>query len=160
MKNRKSIYILLPIVILIWGILIYQFFSVSTSDTVLQNTSSEFNIKPFKVQERKTFFITIDYRDPFLGKVYSPQTIKIKKNTNKVKNKPKTEEIIQWPTILYKGIVSDTKDKNKIYMLVINGKTCLMKKGSTENEVYLKDGDKESIYVKYKGNLDLILIAE
>lgn len=160
MKNRKSIYVLLPIVLLIWGILINQFLSFSVSDTVLKNTTSEFSIKPFKLKERNQFYINVNYKDPFLGKIHSPQIINIPKNTIKAKNKPKTEEIIDWPTILYKGIVSDTKDKKRIYMLVINGKTCLMKKGSTENEVHLKDGDKESIYVKYKGALNLIMLAE
>jgi hypothetical protein len=82
------------------------------------------------------------------------------KSTSKIRKEPKPEETIVWPVILYKGIVSDTKDKIKIYMLIIGGKTCLMKKGQIENEVFLKDGDKESIYVKYKGNLNLIMLAE
>lgn len=45
-------------------------------------------------------------------------------------------------------------------MMVIDDQNFYMKKGDTENEVFLKDGDKESVYVKYKGNLNLIMLAE
>ena len=35
-----------------------------------------------------------------------------------------------------------------------------MKIGDTENEIFLKSGDKESIYVKYKGELNLIMLQD
>lgn len=160
MKNKKSIFILLPIVVVIWGILIYQFFSFSANDVAFENTTTEFNIKPLKLKERNQFSININYRDPFLGKIYAPQTNIIHKNTIKAKRTQKTVETIVWPTILYKGIISDTKEKNKVFIMTIAGHDFFMKKGDTENEVFLKDGDKESVYVKYKGNLDLIMLAE
>lgn len=159
MKNKKSIYILLPVVLFIWGTVMYQFFSFSGIDQKTITESNDFKIKPLQLKERDTFSINVNYRDPFLGKVNSSVSIS-KKNTHKIKKEPKIEEPLVWPTILYKGIVSDTKEKITIYMLIINGKTCLMKKGETENEVFLKDGDRESIYVKYKENLNLIMIAE
>jgi hypothetical protein len=161
MKNKKNIYILLPIVLLVWGGVLYQFFSFTTADEGLENTPMVLNIKPFKLKEINAFSINVNYRDPFLGKTDAPQaTSDAKKSASKTIKKTKIEEVIAWPSILYKGIVSDTKDKIRIYMLIIGGKTCLMKKGETENEVFLKDGDNESIYVKYKGNLNLIMLAE
>jgi hypothetical protein len=162
MKNKKSIYILLPIVLLVWGGVLYQFFSFTTADEVLKNYTTELNIKPFKLKEKNTFSINVNYRDPFLGKMHvvPQEASKSKKINPKTSIKTKIEEIIIWPTIQYKGIVSDTKDKIKIYMLIIDGKTCLMKKGGFEKEVFLKDGDKESIYIEYKENLNLIMLAE
>jgi hypothetical protein len=161
MKNKKNIYILLPVVLLVWGGVLYQVFSFSKTDEILENTSIDLNIKPFKLKERTPFAINVNYRDPFLGKRYVTQeAVPSKKKTTKIKKESKLEEVIIWPSIIYKGIVSDTKDKIKIYMLYINGKMYLMKKGETENEVFLKGGDKESIYVKYKGNLNLIMLAE
>jgi hypothetical protein len=161
MKNKKSIYILLPVVLLVWGVVIFQFFSFTTPDVVLDNTVLELNIKPFKLKERSTFSVDVNYRDPFLGKVYAVnEASKVKKDVVKVKKKPKPEETIVWPTILYKGLISDVKGKNKTFMIVISGKNHFMKVGETENEIFLKDGDKESIYVKYKGNLNIIMLAE
>jgi hypothetical protein len=159
MKNKKSIYILLPVVFLIWGVVLFQFFSFSTPDEVVTNTSTEFSVKPFKLKERVSFIINVDYRDPFLGRIYNTQVV-TKGSANKVKAKkePKPEEAIVWPSIQYKGMLSDTKEKNKRFMLVIAGKNYFMKTGDTQEEIFLKNGDKESIYVTYKGNLNLILL--
>lgn len=159
MKNKKNTFILLPIVLLIWGLVVYDFFSFSAPDNLLRKTATQYAIKPFKLKERDTFSINVAYRDPFLGKRNTPQTADSIKSNAKTKKRPKPVETIVWPAILYKGIVSDSKEKNKIFMLVIAGHNFFMKKGDTENGVFLKDGDKESVYVKYKGNLNLIMLA-
>jgi len=156
MKNKKSIYILLPLVLFIWGAVMYQLFSFSSSEDVPTMASSEISLKPIKISKRDSVVINTNYRDPFLGKMYNVNKDSIpKKKISSKKIAP-----LVWPTIQYKGIVSDTKEKTKIFMLVINNQTHLMKKGQTENEVYLKDGDRESVYLKYKGQLNLIMIED
>lgn len=154
MKNKKSIYILLPLVLFIWGTVMYQFFSFSSSEDVPTVTSNGISLKPIKISKRDSVAINTNYRDPFLGKMYSTEIVKRPKK----KAAPKKVETLVWPIIKYKGIVSDTKEKSRIFMLVINNQTHLMKKGQTENEVYLKEGDRESVYVKYKGQLNLFMI--
>lgn len=154
MKNKKSIYVLLPLVLFIWGAILYQFFSFSSSEDVPTVTSNGISLKPIKIVKRDSVAIHTNYRDPFLGKMYSTEKLK----SPKKKSRPKKAEPLVWPVIQYKGIVSDTKEKSRIFMLVINNKTHLMKKGQTENEVYLKEGDRESVYVKYKGQLNLFMI--
>lgn len=154
MKNKKSIYILLPLVLFIWGTVMYQVFSFSANEEEVMVPTNEISLKPIKISKRDSVVIDTDYRDPFLGKMYSTEKVK----STKKKASPKKLEPLVWPTIQYKGIVSDTKEKSKIFMLVINNQTHLMKKGQTENEVFLKDGDRESVYVKYKGQLNLFLI--
>lgn len=160
MKNKKNIYILLPIVTLIWGILIFQFFSFTTPEESSRNASPVFNLKPLKIKERKSFTVDVDYRDPFLGKMYNEQKVSKVKSVAKIKREPKRQEEIIWPTIVYKGMISDSKQKNKLFILVIADKNYFMKIGDTENDIFLKEGDKESVYVKYKGNLNLIMLAE
>jgi hypothetical protein len=161
MKNKKNIYILLPIVLFVWSAVLYQVFSFSNNDEVISTNNPEFIIKPLKVKERQSFVINVNYRDPFLGKMYAPQTVsKIKTEKSTIKKTPKVQETLVWPVILYKGMISDTKDKTKIFMIIIDGQNHYMKIGDTENEVYLKSGDKESVYVKYKGNLNLIMIQD
>jgi hypothetical protein len=164
MKNKKNIYILLPIVLLIWGAVMYQFFSFSNTGNETLTASNKFNLKPIAIKERDTFTINVNYRDPFLGKAYgvknkSNDTTSRKKIIRKVKE-PIVEPVFVWPKIVYRGIVSDTKDKTKVFMLIIDGQTFLMKIGNTEKEVFLKEGDRESVYIKYKGRLNLILIEE
>lgn len=161
MKNKKNIYILLPLVLFVWGAVLYQVFSFTKSDEVTSIDNPEFNIKPLKISQRKSFDININYRDPFLGKMYAAQTAsKTKANPSRTKKEVKPKETLVWPTILYKGLISDTKEKSKIFMLVIDNKNYYMKIGDTENEILLKSGDKESVYVKYKGNLNLIMLQD
>ena len=126
----------------------------------LENIPAEFSIKPFKLKERSSFTVNVAYRDPFLGKMYIAPVANHKKTSSKKKKAVAPEETIVWPTILYKGMISDAKEKNKIFILTIAGHDFFMKKGDTQNEIFLKEGDKESVYVKYKGNLNLIMLAE
>ena len=51
MKNVKTIYILLPIVLLIWGAVMYQFFSFSTTEELQTTTFNEFVLKPIDIKE-------------------------------------------------------------------------------------------------------------
>ncbi|WP_281228742.1 hypothetical protein [Flavobacterium aquiphilum] len=161
MKNKKNIYILLPLVLLVWGAVLYQLFSFTKSDEVLTAENTEFNFKPLKINKREPFSINVNYRDPFLGKLYNTETASKTKTvhpkTTKVVKEPET---LAWPKIIYEGLISDSKGKNKIFVLVINNKNYYMRIGDTENEVFLKDGDKESVYVKYKGNLNIIMIQD
>ncbi|KRD05412.1 hypothetical protein ASE21_20865 [Flavobacterium sp. Root901] len=161
MKNKKNIYILLPLVLFVWGAVLFQVFSFTNSDEILPDDNPEFSIKPLKVNKREPFIVNVNYRDPFLGKMYNPEKASAtKKTSTKVIRTPKKSEPLIWPNIIYKGLIADAKSKNTIYMLIIDNKNYYMKIGDTENEVFLKSGDKESVYVKYKGNLNLIMIQD
>ena len=152
MKGKTRTYVLLGLVALVWGALIYQFFSFTNpSIQIDEQAETTFSVKPLHIKEKDSFEIEINPRDPFLGKVYNENQI------SKVTKKPKikqSKEVIVWAQIEYKGIVSDKSAKVKVFMLIINGKSFLMKKGDIENDITLKDGDRESIDLMYKGKLN------
>lgn len=152
---------MLPIVLFVWGGVLYQLFSFTSTEEVNATEHRELTIKPLKIKERQTFAINVNYRDPFLGKMYIPEkAVKIKAKSTKTAKPSKPQETLVWPTILYKGMISDTKEKKKVFILIIDGKNHYMKAGETQNEIFLKEGDKESVYVKYKGNLNLIMLGD
>lgn len=155
MKNKRKTYILLIIVLTIWGLLIYKFFSFTSEDPSGVSTETELPLKALAVRKRDTFQIDVNYRDPFLGKMYMPE-----KASASVKRKVKKKEPVEWPAVIYKGIVSDTKDKKKVFMVIIGGRTYMMKEKETEGEITLKRGNRESIEVKYKGETFNILIQQ
>lgn len=161
MKSKKSIYILLPIVLIIWGMIIYQFFSYTNSQVI-------------EVQEELPLFVNIDYkepdttaldishRDPFTGKLENAKenigsTRKNAANASKMNAESKHEEQTK---IEYKGIVSDVANKKKVFMVIIDNRTFLMKQGDKENEVELINGNRESITIKHKGKKKNILLIE
>lgn len=160
MKNKRNIYILLPVVLGIWSLVIYQFFSFGTVEAIVEQPQSNLYTKPYEYKEPQKIAIETNYRDPFLGTVDVPakslNKLKLEKKIVKVKPIPK----IIWPEIQYKGVLSDVKEKKKTFLLIINGKNCFMSIGDTANGILLKSGDKESIYVKYQGELNLIMIAD
>ena len=157
MKSKKNIYILLLLVLLIWAAVLYQVFSYVETGVPHSTATAGYKIKPLQIRPPDTFSININYRDPFLGKMHIPSKLSTVKRAS-VPSVTKAE--VPWPTIAYKGIVSDTKDKTKVFMLIIEGKTALMKAGQTENGVLLKGGDRVSVTVTCKGRTDRITLQQ
>jgi hypothetical protein len=163
MKNKKSIYLLLPLVLVIWGAVMYQFFSFSNEDNSNVVPQENMVLKPIVFKKQEPVKIDVNYRDPFLGKttLKSSRSNSVRRGMLKpIKTIPKPVQTIVWPTILYKGIVSDTKGKNKVFMLIIDGQTFLMRTKNKENGVLLISGDRESIEVECKQETKIILIDE
>lgn len=148
MKNKKSIYVLLPLVLVIWFAVIYQFFSYSSPVEDFAATYTGAEIKSLKMKARDTSSIDVRYRDPFLGKIYTPAD----KQSAKVgrKKSPSAVSPILWPNVQFKGLVSDAKGKNPVFMLMLDGKTYLLKPGQSQNGVLLKKGDRNSVSLVYQ----------
>lgn len=159
MKSKRNTYILLITVLLIWGILIYQFFSFAGKKKIVtESAGTNLHVRPVVIKERESIVINVNYRDPFLGQMYLPANNDKKKSGRRTKLINK--EPLLWPSIIYKGIVSDSKDKNKVFMVIINGQTYLMREKEMEQEITLKKGNREFINVTYKGTTNTILIQQ
>ncbi len=156
MKNKKSIYILLPAVLLIWGMVVYNFIGWSPAGTPETFTPDAIATQPVAIPKRDTTLIDVRYRDPFLGKMYSAP----KAPADAPKRKEKAKETLLWPAIKYKGVVSDNDNKRKVYMVVINGQTYLMHEKETQQEIILYKGDRQSVTLQYKGKKDTYLIEK
>lgn len=161
MKNKKSVYILLPLVLIIWGMLIYQFFSYSNDVEIKVENDVPLFVN-INYKEPDTTALDVNHRDPFTGKLEKPREINTASNENSSKApKINTEKIPEVQTqIEYKGLVSDIANKKKVFMVIIDNQTFLMKQGDKENEVELISGNKEFISIKHKGKKKNILLIE
>ncbi len=65
-QKKKNIYILLPIVILVWGFVFYQLYGYFFSTPSYANTEVKTVINIDEIK-KDTFSIVADYRDPFLS---------------------------------------------------------------------------------------------
>jgi hypothetical protein len=161
MKSKKNIYILLPIVLIIWGMLIYQFFSYTSPEVIEVQEELPLFVK-IDYKEPDTTALDINHRDPFTGKLENTNRNASSSNV-KDANQPKTQ-ILSTPEVQtqieYKGIVSDVANKKKVFMVIIDNQTFLMKQGEKENEVELINGNRESITIKHKGKKKNILLIE
>ncbi|MFT6637653.1 MAG: hypothetical protein ACJAYP_000209 [Flavobacterium sp.] len=160
MKSKKSIYILLPLVLGIWGMIAFQFFSYSSNDAQQVNTNMPL-VSNVNYKMPDSIIIDVNYRDPFTGTLSSTNRKAIKTNvsakSSSLNLQSKVKDELQ---ITYKGLVSDTSDKNKVFMVLISGKTYLMKKGQTEENVQLVKGNRSSIVVKVEGKQKTIALIE
>ena len=161
MKNKKLIYILLPLVIGIWITIIIKIFSFSNGSQNPINNNI-INLQDTQVkQEVDTFIIIADYPDPFFrhGK-------NIKSNINPIaqdiKKKQKIEgerekvKSVKWPQIDYGGLVNNNSKNQNIGFLKINNKDFLMKQGDTIEGIILEYIYKDSIQVNFKEDTRII----
>lgn len=158
-------YILIPVVILIWGLVIYKIFSYTDGSSDV-NTIPVFTRQKETVKlEKDTFSIIAKYKDPFLGKNFSiyeedysddneTQTEKVKVPEIK-KEEPKIN--IKWPSIIYGGIIYNAKTKKSVGLVKINNRDYLGNKGNMLEEVEIIEMYNDSIKVKYSEQTKTII---
>ncbi|KQC29380.1 hypothetical protein [Flagellimonas eckloniae] len=140
-KNVKT-YILIGLVLIIWGVIGIKVFRTLSPEPQAPVFAENINFKPKKVVQRDTFSIVADYRDPFLGTMPTSN----KKRTKKVK-----QPVVQFPSINYTGLISGQQNKDHIYFVTIDGTQYLMQKRNENKGVSLISGTSEGIRVRYKG---------
>ena len=160
LKNKKIIYILLPAVLLIWGIIIFRIIKGVNPD--INSEQIEFiannNIETEVFTD--TFKIIADYRDPFLGKIISNQNKKIftNKNTNKNTNKKPVEEIKpeffeQLPAMRYKGSIKNKKDNSFLAIIQFKNKKTLMRKNEVRKDVKVIAIFADSVMIEFNDRM-------
>ncbi len=149
MKNKKLIYILLPLALFVWGMIVYRiFFQTNTPEehiAFMPNTT----VKKSDVVLPDTFELKLNYPDPFLKnekRVISANTQTAKKA---VEAKPKKSvETINFPAVKYNGLIK--KQESELAIVSINGSSHFMKTGETANDIKLIRIYSDSIVVSFQ----------
>jgi len=149
-KNIKT-YLLLGLVLVIWGIIGYKLVSAFSPDSVIASVPGKVDFKRKTIAEKDTFHLFVDYRDPFLG-TWNKEKKKIAKQVVRPKK-------IAFPPIAYTGSVSGKQTKDHIYFVSISGQQYLMKTGVEKDGVKLLSGTSKSITLRYKGQLKTISLT-
>ena len=155
MKNKKNIYILLPVVILVWGLLIYKIVAATKPNATTQELVATAQFNPLQLEATESFTINANYRDPFLGIVKKKK--KIKPKTKKVTTKKIT---VPFPNIIYKGVVSPKGKNQQVYLISINGQQFFFKKNNINQKVKLMRGNNKEVVLKFQGQQQSFLIAK
>ncbi len=155
LKGKKGLYLLFPIVILIWGTIIYRL--VDAFSAKEEKTMQTAMIRPMKIPslEREKFTIGAVERDPFLGTIYRPAAKKTIKKTSTLRKK----DTLMWPSVRYKGLVTDKTTGKAVYIIEVNGMTQLLKQEQAASGVTLKKGNKTSVVMIFKGASKQFLIS-
>ena len=111
----------------------------------MNNTFSQF--VPEEMKEVDTFTIQANYRDPFLGKLYTKNIPK--KAKSNVKRTPIPTVI--FPPVTYNGMIAP-KEPNRptLFLITINGKQQFMSIGKQIEDMKLLKGNDKEIIVSFK----------
>ncbi|WP_437368397.1 hypothetical protein [Maribacter litoralis] len=155
MKKQHKTYLLLAVVLLVWGMIGYKFVSainpsVESNDKVV--VADKF--VPKEIKEREQFTIVAEYRDPFLGTIRNPASNRRKKVSIIVKKDLPKKNIV------YTGFITDKGSKQKIFFVTIDGQQQMMGLKDTFKEVKLVQGTNSYIKVSYNGILEKIILAQ
>ena len=147
MKNKKSIYILLPSVLIIWGIIFWKVFS-GGDDQSLQVVQP--SIKPLMQAEEQiqdVMELAYNYSDPFLRSLDKPQ-----KTTEAPEPKPvkKLNRVVRWPMVEYSGAVKSRRKKSKVGMLKISNRNFLVREKRVYKDIEVTAITPDSIGLVYQ----------
>ncbi|MEP2236881.1 MAG: hypothetical protein ABJI22_00895 [Maribacter sp.] len=155
MKKQHKTYLLLAVVLLVWGMIGYKF--VSAINPSIENNDSAVKAEKFvpkEIKEREQFTIVANYRDPFLGTIKTPASNR-KKNVSKTVKKELPKKNIN-----YTGFITDKANKQKIFFVTIDGQQQMMSLKDTFKEVKLVQGTNSYIKVSYNGISEKINLAQ
>lgn len=145
MKNKRAIYILVPLLISIWGIIAYQITSYGSPDNG-SSFSGQLSVPKIENAKADTFSISANYRDPFLEKpVVEKKPVVVVK-----KAKPEVKASLPWPKITYGGVIKNQKSSKQLYLVQVNGNDNIIREGDLIAEVQLAKAWKDSIQVVFQ----------
>jgi hypothetical protein len=158
MKNKKLIYILLPLVIIVWGAIVYKIMANYLEDDSFDIISEKDDATSLKINNVDTFSLLLNYSDPFLKEGvlatttqatdYS-QTIPVKQSTTSIKEK-KDNTPVTWPVVVYCGLIKNKESNKSCSIFKICGTEHIMNAGDTYSDVTLLLVYKDSAIVQYK----------
>ena len=147
MKNKKSVYILLPVVVIIWGTLLCKIFQgrgishdLSIQTTIKRENSSE-------EKARENIELSYNYKDPFLKTSTKTESVT---DNNSQHEQPYYNAGYMWAEIEYSGIIKTNDKQNMTGLLNINGKKHLLRTGSEVDGIKVIYIHPDSIYLEFQ----------
>jgi hypothetical protein len=157
-KNKKAVYILIPLNIAIWGYFGYRFYSMyNGSDPAIVNE----NVAAITLKEMTDsvcYKLSLDYTDPFLKhsekqKSYysSNSNVTAQKRIEKVKVVKTATVAIPpkpRPDIKYLGLVKNSTSGTATALVSLNGQSKLIKANDILEGITFKSFSKDSLIAK------------
>ena len=156
MKNKKVTYLLLPLVIIVWGLIIYRIFFEGKTKPENISAVAKPLIKESAKEEKSTYKLIANYRDPFLSNI-KQSVVKTENNKEKEENNRTTNlrrrrtniSRTRWPEISYGGFVEGDKDQKITILLNIKNRDYLAQEGDTVDNIFIKAFYGDSLLVVY-----------
>ncbi len=149
MKNKKVIYVLMPIVLVVWGYIGFKIFTYGEDDISIEPIKID-QIITSNQEKPETKTLALNYPDPFLkGTSYSNlNRNKIPKNT--VISTKKLPQV-KWENITYNGFIKNQNNEKKIALIGVNGRQVLAGISDQLKEFEIISIQQDSVLLKKEG---------
>ncbi|CAN5882891.1 hypothetical protein BH11BAC7_BH11BAC7_16740 [soil metagenome] len=125
MKNKKTAYLLVPIVLAIWGMIGWKVYAAMGGKDENNKLALIENISVSNIEIPDTVELIANYRDPFLDdSKFKIQDSKFRINDSKllkVKIPEQPKVIAVWPVVAYYGLIRRNGDGKTVGFLNVNG---------------------------------------
>ncbi len=157
MQNKKALYLLIPAVIIIWGIIAYKIIiGLNSDDNIMPADFSTKQTNKVRQETSNNYTLIASYRDPFLGIVQKTTSVinhdTIKRNI--IKPIQKTE--ILFPNIVFFGCIKNKMSNKEFAIIKVDGKERTMGIGESEQGIEIKKIYKDSIVISFNNVLKTI----
>ncbi|TMU55654.1 hypothetical protein [Flagellimonas algicola] len=152
MSKRTKTYLLLGVVLVIWGLIgfkVVNTLSPNEEPSIVQKQAVDI---PTATIKKDTFTLYANYRDPFLGTLQNPNK-KVKRKVSKKTDQPKKN-------IAYAGLVSQASSGKSMFFVTIDGQQHMMSPNQEVDGVRLLSGNVSKIRVRYNGQHETITLSE
>jgi hypothetical protein len=160
-KNKVLTYILVVVMLLVWGMIIYRIvaaYSGGTDEGYVPPAVAKEVFNDYAVA-RDTSPLLLNYRDPF--------GLAVKKDTANRSPKVRSTAVhtgvnpamsFNWSVVRYSGYIKNPGSKKLIAFMHINGRAAEMGEGETIDQFKLIRNLKDSVLVKHGGQTKYIHI--
>ena len=152
-------YLLIAVVVFVWGLILVRVFKIFKDPEIFYNPNTSVNSHPKSENEIDTFTIKANYSDPFLRQTYSNNRSDDSSQSSKkrvITPVNKQEIKVIWPNIIYNGIVSNSAGNIASILETINGTNYILNKGDITNEVEIQSITPDSIMLKYRNAVKFV----
>jgi len=149
MKNKKLLYILIPAVIIIWGVIIWRIVSFTAKDSE-DNLEYKIDISSDSLTKQQ-YILQLDYSDPFLGIKDIKTSKPIKNNGIKKVEISSLTPNIPMPQIDYFGLVEC--GQRKTGLITFKTKSLLIHTNENYEEIEILSMNEDSLKITFKSKV-------
>jgi hypothetical protein len=146
-KNKKSLYILLPLALIVWGTLFWKIFFSAGNDPVIVYKPTQQVKKNIEKKDSVRRQLSYNYADPFLKNQLVTPKVEAKKTEKRSLNR-----VVRWPMVEFKGIVKSRRKKKTMGILQISNKKYLVRELELKDNILVFAITPDSIGLEYQND--------
>jgi hypothetical protein len=160
LKNKKAIYLLIPLNVFIWGYFVYRFYAAFTDGDLPPATPPVQVARVSVLKDSLLYKLDLRYKDPFLkeqkGERAAPSTYHPSGSAQKPAQParpPKVPEPLpvqkQVPEIRYLGLIRNTSSGVATALISVNGQSRLIRQNETVDGIVFKSFNHDSLVARW-----------